>query len=97
MIVDVRASKDARAATPAASLAFPADNGSFRQSLIVRRGAWVRNHVTIRGNEITVRNSDPEPRVIILVAKLNARRSIGLVGNSTGAVEFGNVYIRSLK
>jgi hypothetical protein len=97
LIVDVRASKNSSGKTPAASLALPFNHGTFRQAFFVRPGSWTRNHVTIRGNELTMQNSDREPQVVEVRAKFLASHSIGLVGNSAVPVEFGNIYIRSLK
>jgi len=97
LIVDVRASNNSSGAARTASLALPIDKGSIRESLFVRPGSWTRNHITIRGDELTVKNSDREPQVVKVRAKFLARRSIGLVGNPAAAVEFGNIYIRNLK
>lgn len=97
LIVDARPPRGIAQPRKSASLALQTENGEIRIPLIVRAGDWTRNEVTVHGREVAVKAYEREPRVTPLPPGIPARRSIGLAGSTTHAVEFMNIYIRNAK
>ncbi|MFO0807875.1 MAG: DUF1080 domain-containing protein [Gemmataceae bacterium] len=69
----------------------------LRLNLIAKPGAWVRNTITIRGGEATLKGGDQPAVTVPMQGSLPASRTIGLVGPAGSSAAFGNIYVRDLK
>lgn len=70
-----------------------ADN--VRVPLVAKAGGWVRNVVTVRGGEVTVKAGNV-PATTTKLPNDAAKRAVGLAGPAGSAASFGNIFVREL-
>lgn len=91
-VVDCQ-TKAADGTTPPPAVVFVEN---VRVPLVVKPGAWVRNVITVRGNDVTVKANDRPPSTTTLPAGGRPQRAFGLSGPRGSTAAFGNIFVREL-